>query len=1065
MGGYQYGRGDSTDDDPRSPGQGGGRRGYGASGAGPGQGPDGADGSGNGQGQGRGYGAPSGYGQQPPPPRQPQPPQHPQQPPGGYGSPSGYDPYGGSPRPTPTPIPTSPPTPPASGAGGGGRRGYGSGSGAPNSGAAGPGGGRGTRGRAASEAGPGDFMAPSPPSSDVPPGYDYISDPAQTRVAPPDSTGAVPPPRRSRLEERRASRGGDASQAKSEQYPESALNGRSTRNGAAARSRARAKERPTGPVKRTGYHRYFDYPRTGKYGWKHWMPSVKQVCGGFLTCVFLVIGFIAFEYETVQIPDAHSSAFAQESQFTYNDAATDFATAGPDNTDRQVVDYSAIPKMTQDAVVSQENKTFWTDPGVSYTGTIRALLVDLTGGSTQGGSTITQQYVKNAFLTQAQTTSRKIEEIFISLKLAKQYSKQQIMADYLNTSYFGRDASGIAAAAQNWFGLTLPQMEAEPVPLQASQSAFMSMMLNSPSYYAEGWDPTQSAATQAQAKSAALARWQATLSNMELYKYLTPAQYKQAVADTPKPVALSTNAGESIQDVQMQQAAMNWLDSYNSTHTGAEAGPTSAQIAQGGYTVVTTFNKADMALAQQAVQTELLSSEDSYDKSTLSPGLAAVDPSNGDLVAFYGGDTYENSATTQTVEGGSTFKAFTLATALTNNWSPKSFVSGNPWPDPTVPSEVQEDAGDLGGGITNDGSTQKIGPITLQHAVDDSVNTAFVRVEMQQPGAYNAVEQMAEGFGLSSSIPGWNDTSGGCDNVRFTLGVCAVDPARMADAYSVLAANGTLHQLVEIQEIKLPDGDIWKPTETTTQPISSNVAATETSMLTGVIHQSDGTANSAYEAGSLRMTNIAGKTGTSTMTITPDTTAAMQQVGYNDHDGTYDTAGIWFDGFSSKLAVSVGISRWTDVKINGNEETVQLPVDNIDDSGNDYGAQYPFGIWDKFMQLMQNTSYGGDNAFTAPVPNPNATVMNSPTPSALPTTTTPTATKTKASAPPPIATTASSAPPSLTASPSDTDTCLNQPLFGQCETSSASASSTPTATDTGGGGNGGGGHFGQNGSG
>ena len=696
---------------------------------------------------------------------------------------------------------------------------------------------------------------------------------------------------------------------------------------------------------------------------------------------------------------------------------------------------------------------------VSYSGTIRALLVDLTGGSTQGGSTITQQYVKNAFLTQAQTTSRKIDEIFISLKLAKTYDKQDIMADYLNTSYFGRNASGIAVGAQDWFGITLAQMEKEPVPLQASQSAFLSMMLNSPSYYAQGWDPTQSVTTQAQAKAAALTRWQATLSNMQQYGYLTAAEYKQALADKPAPVAQSSISGETIQDVQMQQASLSWLSSYNSSHTGSAAGPTTAQIDQGGYTVVTTFNKADMALAQQAVQQELLSSEDTYDKATLSPGLAAVDPSTGDLVAFYGGDNYENSATLQTVQGGSTFKMFTLATALTNNWSPKSYIDSDPWPSPTVPAEVAEDAGDKSGGITNAGSHTKTGRVTLQHAVDDSINTALVRVEMQQPGQYNEVEQMAESFGLSSSIPGWTSTSDGCDNVRFTLGVCAVDPARMADAYSVLAANGTLHQLVEIKEIKEPDGAIWTPKETTTQPISSSVAATETNMLTGVIHQSDGTANSAYEQGTLRMTNIAGKTGTSTMAITPDTTAAMQQENYNDDNGNYDTAGIWFDGFSTKLAVSVGISRWVDVKINGNLETIQVPVDNIDESGNDYGAQYPFGIWDKFMQLMQGTSYGGDNAFPAVVPNPNATVMNSPTPSASATTPTATVTTTKAVVTSAPATSASASPSQSLASASPSTTCADENFLGECITPSASTTSASASASSTGNrfGNGGGG--------
>lgn len=1014
MGGYQYGRGDSTGDDPRSQGQGGGgRRGYGAQGGG-------AAGGGGGS---RGYGAP-GNGREPSQPQSPPP-----QAPGGYGSAGsggggdagggGYD-YGGG----------------RGGAGGGGRRGYGGGG----------------RGRSADPI-PGELVEPGYGGNAGGGGYGGYGgsggygDDGRTRVQDAADAAGVPTPRRSRLEERRA-RENDASQDRSEQYPESALNGRSTRNGAAARARVRE---ANGPVRKVGYHRYFDYPRTGKYGWQHWLPSVKQVCGCFLAGFFMLLGLVAFEYETVQIPDEHSSAFTQSSFYDYSDGSTQFAS---DGTNRTIVQFSDIPKLAQAAVVAQEDRTFWSNPGVSYSGTLRALAVDLMGGSTQGGSTITQQYVKNAYLTQAQTTSRKIDEIFISLKLAKKYDKQTIITDYMNTSPFGRNTSGIAAGAKAWFNISLAQMSKEPAALQASQSAFLSMMVNSPSFYSMGWDPTQNAATQKDAQTKALARWSATLSNMHTYHDIDDATYQAALKDVPKPVAQSKTAGQSIQDVQMKQAAMQWLDAYNAAHPG-DKGPTSEQINGGGYTVVTTFSQKYMAMAQQAVQDSLLNKETAFDKKTLSPGLAAVDPSTGDLVAFYGGNTYFNSATMQTVQGGSTFKAFTLATALTNNWSRNSYISGDPWPDPSNPDEMKQDAGDSSGGITNDGSHQKLGMVTLQHALNDSINTAFVRVEEQQPGGYQEVENMAEAFGLSKNTPGWSSAQGGCDNVRFTLGVCAVDPARMADAYSVLPDNGTLHQLVEIKEIKGPGDSVWKPSDYTSQPISSNVAATETDMMTGVIHASDGTANSSYQAQSMRMTNIAGKTGTSTMDITPSTTAAMQQEHYNDDNGKFDTAGIWFNGFSSKLSISVGISRWAtaNVTVNGKveQQTVQMPVDNIANGGNDYGAMYPFAIWAKFMDSMQSTPLGGDDKFTAPTPNPSASVMNSPTPSV--TTTTPSAPATTPSA--------TMTTPTETATATDTGTASSsptcQPIFlggcvGSTDTSTATASPSNSATSKHGGG-------------
>jgi hypothetical protein len=202
------------------------------------------------------------------------------------------------------------------------------------------------------------------------------------------------------------------------------------------------------------------------------------------------------------------------------------------------------------------------------------------------------------------------------------------------------------------------------------------------------------------------------------------------------------------------------------------------------------------------------------------------------------------------------------------------------------------------------------------------------------------------------------------------------------------------------------------------------------------------------------MNNIAGKTGTSTMDITPNTTTAMNSVGYgggNDGNGKFTTAGIWFDGFSSKLSISVGISRWTDIKVNGVSEAVQLPVDNIANGGNDYGAMYPFSIWSKFMSEMQGTSFGGDTTFTAPTANPSATVMNSPTPSASATTPSASATTQQAQ------TTSAgngnhntnTATATDTATATSTNTCQQTTLFGQCVGSTTTgATTTPTATNT-----------------
>ncbi|PIM65791.1 penicillin-binding protein, partial [Streptomyces sp. JV178] len=151
------------------------------------------------------------------------------------------------------------------------------------------------------------------------------------------------------------------------------------------------------------------------------------------------------------------------------------ATGGEVN--RQIIAYEKIPKAMRYAVMSAENKTFETDSGVDPMGIARAVVNMAKGGQTQGGSTITQQYVKNAMLDdQSQTLSRKVKELFISVKVGASVEKEDIMRGYLNTAYFGRGAYGIQAAARTYFG-----QDAEK--LDPSQCAFLAAILKGATYY------------------------------------------------------------------------------------------------------------------------------------------------------------------------------------------------------------------------------------------------------------------------------------------------------------------------------------------------------------------------------------------------------------------------------------------------------------------------------------------------------------------------------------------------------------------------------------------------------
>ena len=206
--------------------------------------------------------------------------------------------------------------------------------------------------------------------------------------------------------------------------------------------------------------------------------------GGF--AVFLVVAVVGL-YTLADVPRPEDLPQPQAAEIYYADGSL-LAKIGTEN--RTIVPLSQVPDSMKWALISTEDRNFYSEPGFSIRGSLRAALSDLTGGDTQGGSGLTQQYVKNAYLSSQQTLTRKIKELAISVKLAREYSKDDILGFYLNTVYFGRGAYGIEAAAQTYFGV-------DSSKLTVAQSALLAGLLRAPSYY----DPANN-------PQAAQARWQ-----------------------------------------------------------------------------------------------------------------------------------------------------------------------------------------------------------------------------------------------------------------------------------------------------------------------------------------------------------------------------------------------------------------------------------------------------------------------------------------------------------------------------------------------------------------------------
>ncbi len=193
---------------------------------------------------------------------------------------------------------------------------------------------------------------------------------------------------------------------------------------------------------------------------------------GLVGCLILVSMFY-IAYRATDIPSENSAFKAQTTNVYYSDGKSKIGRYAVQN--RESIPLADVPKVMQDAVVAAEDRTFWTNKGIDPKGIIRAAFSNAKGGATQGASTITQQYVKILYLSQERTLKRKIKEAFLSLKIQQKKSKSEILEGYLNTIYFGRGAYGVQAASKAYFGIPAKK-------LNASQSAMLAAVLNSPNY-------------------------------------------------------------------------------------------------------------------------------------------------------------------------------------------------------------------------------------------------------------------------------------------------------------------------------------------------------------------------------------------------------------------------------------------------------------------------------------------------------------------------------------------------------------------------------------------------------
>ena len=601
-----------------------------------------------------------------------------------------------------------------------------------------------------------------------------------------------------------------------------------------------------------------------------------------------VLGQVELPQDPTVAPPEDLTSFICSSEVQVNCNASNAMASLHGTEDRVLVTYGQIPAVLRNAVISAEDKDFFNHGGVDPMGIARAAYRDLKGdGVRQGGSTITQQYVKQTYLTSEQTATRKIKEAVMAVKLEQQISKEEILTRYLNTAYFGRGAYGVQAASRAWFGHDI-------AALDAGEAAFLAGLLRNPN----GADPYSGP----NSLKEAIRRRKVVLERMVVEGYVTPKEEKlllevpmnpldPSVAEADRFIRARPKASVLGEKVKGSEWGSEYFAEYVRKWMVKEFG--SEQVLTGGLKVYTTLDLEMQKSAYDAVTTTLNQPGDP------AGSLVALDD-QGQIKAMMGGTDFTNNqvnlATGKAGGGsgrqpGSTFKMFALADAVKKGYSIRSVLP--------APSNIEIDNPEC----TRGGEPWKVrggqgGSMSLVSATKNSTNTVYAQLmlKMTPPDVVTTANEM----GVSAEL----------DPVcALVLGGGEVSVMDMAAGYSTLANRGMAKRPIAVTRVEFPNGAVKTYEPDQKQALTDIQAARVTYALQQVM---DGGTGKTAAFGR----PAAGKTGTT----------------QNNNDA-------WFVGYTPKLTAAVWMGYPNELK----------PMDDVHGI-KVQGGTFPAEIWRKFMQ-------------------------------------------------------------------------------------------------------------------
>lgn len=589
----------------------------------------------------------------------------------------------------------------------------------------------------------------------------------------------------------------------------------------------------------------------------NWKLVRRGLIAAVVAMILLPLVTFGMAYAIVDVPQPGDIRTAQVSTILASDGS-EIAKIVPPEGNRVDVTIDKIPEHVRDAVMAAEDRDFYSNPGFSFTALLRAIKNNLVGGDLQGGSTITQQYVKNALVGDERSgiggLVRKAKELVISTKMASEWSKDAVMQAYLNMIYFGRGSYGIAAAAKAYFDKPVDQ-------LTVAEGALMAALIQRPSTLDPAVDP-----------EGAAERWNWVLDGMVDMGALSAQDRAGQVfpPTVPPDQASQENQTTGPNGLIERQVTKELLDLFDISEQALNTE---------GLQITTTIDPQAQEAAEDAVAKYMDGQEPD-----MRTAVVSIDPHNGGVKAYYGGSDANGFDFAQAgLPTGSSFKVFALVAALQQGIGLGYQVDSSPLTVNGIKISNVEGEG--------------CGTCSIAEALKRSLNTSYYRLMLKLENGPEDVAKAAHDAGVAESFPGVEHTlsedgKGGPPNNGVVLGQYQSRVIDMASAYATLAASGVYHKPHFVQKVVNSSGQVLfdaSKDDNGEQRIDKAVADNVSSAMQPI-------------AGWSRGHNLAGGR------------ASAAKTGTNQLGDTGDNRDAWMVGYTPSLSTAVWVGTTEGVK-------------------------------------------------------------------------------------------------------------------------------------------------------